>query len=80
MPTEDDDVIEIKQEPRVPDTQDLSTGGVQHEHSSQPETFSTSQIPVDHEEVVAAQDPFDQPQEEIEDWSTILSRGKQQEK
>ena len=30
--------------------------------------------------MVAAQDPFDQPQEEIEDWSTILSRGKQQEK
>ena len=67
---EDDDVIKIKEEQKDQTIQS---------HTSQLETFSASQIPIDHEEVVAAQDPFDQPPEEIEDWSTILSRGKQQE-
>ena len=78
----DDDIVEIKQEPQEknPRVIIIVDPNTQLSQVAHPETLSTSQKPVDHEEVVSAQDPFDQPQDEIEDWSTILSRGRQQEK
>ena len=70
-----DDIIEIKPEPQERAAKEAA------ESSSQTEK-TMSQIIVDHEEIVSAQEPvFDQPTEdpEPEDWVTILLRGKQPE-
>ena len=78
----DDVVVEIKPKPQESnqvDTSTTHTGMSQQDQNSPTLVFTMSQIPIDHEEVVSTQDPYDQPQDE-EDWSTILTRGTRQEK
>ena len=75
----DDDIVEIEREPQEQNRRDAFTLPQQNQ-GSQPEALTTSQIPIDHEEKISAQDPFDQPQDQIEDWLTILTRGRQQQK
>ena len=79
----DNGIIEIKHEPQERDPRNIIISYlniIQQIQAEQPEFLTTSQIPVSHEEVVSAQELFEQPQEELEDWPTILTRGRQQEK
>ena len=79
-----DDIVEIKPEPQEHDPRDiiiLYSSVIQQDSSSKSEITTMSQITIDPEEIVSAQEStFEKPQEEPEDWLKTLTRGKQQEK
>ena len=72
----DDELVEIKPEPQERSVNSMIESSSQFE----PTIITASQITVDNEEIISAQEPtLEQPLEEAEDWTTILIRRKQSE-